>query len=198
MDHQWNAGLLETLWDSILYPLTSAPALLGRSCLEQRGSGWTPRQLCLTFLLLLKQIEHSPIRGMWVWRTRMNRRSLYPPIFNRTTTHRQAVTGGGIRGSALQSFLCSLKFICFHKTLFETQSDSKNPLPFNMCFAPNQPQSVCGLAPPWNVRPDGPWWWDNRLAAHHRLWDLARPSSGMKELAQTIKTVWKKICYSFA
>jgi len=42
------------------------------------------------------------------------------------------------------------------------------------------------LTSPWIARQDGSGWWDNRLAAEHLPRDLVRPSSGLKELAQTM------------
>ena len=38
------------------------------------------------------------------------------------------------------------------------------------------------------ARPDGSGWWDDCMAAKHLPWDLVRPSSGLKELAQTTTT----------
>jgi len=39
---------------------------------------------------------------------------------------------------------------------------------------------------PWTARTDGFGWWDSRLAAQHEPRDLTRPSSGLKELTQTM------------
>jgi len=39
----------------------------------------------------------------------------------------------------------------------------------------------------WNAWPDGPGWRNNRMAAQHLSRDLLRPSSGLQELAQTMK-----------
>jgi len=40
---------------------------------------------------------------------------------------------------------------------------------------------------PWIARPDHSGWWDNWLSAQHLPKDLVRPSSGLKELLQTMK-----------
>jgi len=48
------------------------------------------------------------------------------------------------------------------------------------------------LTSPRSAWPDGSWWRDNRMAAWHLPRDLMRHSSGLKELAQTTKTV--EIC----
>jgi len=48
---------------------------------------------------------------------------------------------------------------------------------------------------PWTAQPDGSRWRDSRLIAEHLPRDLVRPSSGMKELAQTMK---KKSLLKFA
>jgi len=39
---------------------------------------------------------------------------------------------------------------------------------------------------PWTAWHDGSGWWENRLAGEHLPRDLVRPSSGLKELAQTM------------
>jgi len=42
------------------------------------------------------------------------------------------------------------------------------------------------LTSSWIAQPGGFGWWDNRLAALHLPRDLGRPSSGLKELVQTM------------
>jgi len=49
---------------------------------------------------------------------------------------------------------------------------------------------------PWTARRDSSGWWDNWMAVQHLPWDLVRPRSGLKELAQTMKKAiltWRMI-----
>ena len=48
--------------------------------------------------------------------------------------------------------------------------------------------NVQSIDSPWTARPVSSWRWDNWMAAQHLHWDLARPSNGLKELAQKKKS----------
>jgi len=170
----------------LLHSALTSPPRANARCLESRQSFVPAEQQSSVRLMTTTEVRRSGritdrMRSFW---TTLRDSVLSPPTLAPTLLEWLCQ---GQRGSGFNHLLTGVGHFrsCLHKWLWPLLRPVSVAQKTNC--PPCCPQMSNPSTSPWTARPDVSGWRYNRMAFQHLPQDPVRPSSGLKQLAQTIK-----------